>query len=351
MKNLLMLLLIGLLALSSCTTDTDEPKPNSVGDTTLYMAANGLTGFPEAIYDLEGNMIYQSENGDHIKSLVAEGSDWYALIIKEDGNFSIVKNGLKILTGEGFVWCFTVKEGSIYSIMENSDHEVWAYKGYESWQDKGSWYFQQLFKVPNDRLYNTFLVHDGSIAMAILGSTPSISIDEANCPLDEYLDHGFSYVYGIDFYAGSWLITYEDFETGKNMYWWHNDNYECPAYFHTTTSCIVNGHAFILGMKSTKRGVGGLLGVPAVLIDGVEIILSNDLIDFMAVSLASHGMNTYILVKDRTSASVIYKNLVPIKLPDIKTPYDVGPYGATDYEDWKTKLSYLGINAIAVVEK
>ena len=350
MKKLLTLLLIGLLALSSCTTDIDEPLPS--GDTTLYMAARVLPGLLEAIYDLEGNMIYQSEDGDQIKSLVAEGRDWYALIIKEDGNFYIVKNGLKILTGEGFVWCFTVKGGSIYSIMENSDHEVWAYKGWESQQDEGSWYFQQLFKVPDDRLYNTFLVHDGSIAMAILGSTPSISIDEAICPLDEYLDHGFGYVYGIDFYAGSWLISYEDYQTRKNMYWWKNVNYECPTNFLPTASYIVNGHAFILGKKYTSQGVGGLHGVPAVLIDGIETILSNELIDFRAVSLASHDMDTYILVKeDATNTSVIYKNLVPIKLPDIKTPYDVDLYGATDYQDRITQFQYLGINAIAVVER
>jgi len=350
MKKLLKLLLIGLLALSSCTTDKDGPNPMPSGDTTLYMAS-GFVGDPEFIVNLDGDTVYLCEDEEcRIQSLVAEGSDWYALIIKEDGNFYIVKNGLKILTGEGFVWCFTVNEGSIYSIVENSNHEVWAYKGYESQQDKGSWYFKQLFKVPDDRLYNTFLVHDGSIAMAILGSTPSISIDEATCPLDEYLDHGFCYVYGIDFYAGSWLITYDDYQTGKRMYWWKNINYKCPAYFQPITSCIVNGHAFILGTKSTIHGVGGLRGVPAVLIDGVETILSNDLIDFMAVSLASHGMDTYILVKDATNTSVIYKNLVPIKLPDIEMS-DYYKKVFSWYQDGKMNLSEVGIKNIAVVEK
>ena len=164
------------------------------------------------------------------------------------------------------------------------------------------------------------------------------------------MDHGFDWVYGIDFYAGSWLITYEDFETRKNMYWWHNVNYECPADFQPYASSIVNGHSFILGRKTTSQGVGGINGIPAVLIDGIETVLNNDLAGFSAVSLASHGVDTYILVRDNTSLySYIYKNLSAIKLPDVKTPYSVGPYGAQNSNDGKSNLSALGIKAIAVV--
>ena len=88
----------------------------------------------------------------------------------------------------------------------------------------------------------------------------------------------------------------------------------------------------------------------ATLIDGIETVLNNDLAGFSAVSLASHGVDTYILVRDNTSLySYIYKNLSAIKLPDVKTPYSVGPYGAQNSNDGKSNLSALGIKAIAVV--
>lgn len=359
MKKFL-IILFGLLALASCNKDDVEvPFPLPPENASLYMAVNGLPGFPDKIYDLEGNTIYECEEGDIIQSLVAEGSDWYALIRKEGGTFSVLKNGSKILTGEGIVWCFTVNQGAIYTVQEYDNHEVWACKGYESQQDKGSWYDQQLFYVTEgdldcveNWLYNTFMVHDGCVTMAWRGEEPKVMLDGSSHSLNEYLDHGFNWVYGIDFYAGYWLITYEDFKTRKNMYWWLNDNYECPADFQPYTSCIVNGHAFILGKKNTSQGVGGINGLPAVLIDGIETVLSDDLLEFAAVSLVSHGMDTYILVRHREGQhALIYRNLQPIKLPDVKTPYSVSPYGSDYNKDGKSNLSALGIKAIAVVER
>ena len=359
MKKVL-IILFGLLALASCSEDDNDPLDTHLSENaTLYMAVDGLPGFPDKIYDLEGNVIYECEEGSNIQSLVAEGSDWYALIRKENGTFVVVKNGSKIISGEGQIWCFTVENGIVYTVQEYKNFEVWVCKGYESQQDKGSWYNQQLFYVTEGNLdcvenwlYNTFMVHDGSVTIPFRGPEPKIMINGSTHSLNEYLDHGFDWVYGIDFYAGSWLITYEDFETRKNMYWWHNVNYECPDDFQPYASSIVNGHAFILGRKTTSQGVGGINGVPAVLIDGIETVLNNDLVGFSAVSLASHGVDTYILVRDNTSLySYIYKNLSAIKLPDVKTPYSVGPYGSPYTENGMSNVSALGIKAIAVVER
>ena len=103
MKKLLLLFAIAMLALISCTKG-DEPSPEPVGDTTLYMAANGLTGFPEAIYDLQGHIIYQCPDETYsIMSLTSEGSDWYAVLKTDDGIFSVVKNG-KTLTDTEYTY-------------------------------------------------------------------------------------------------------------------------------------------------------------------------------------------------------------------------------------------------------
>lgn len=348
MKKSLLLFAIAMLALISCSKG-DEPSPGPAGGASLYMAVRELTGVPASIYDLQGNTIYTCDKGESIQSLVAEGSDWYALITRAEGTYRVVKNGEKIYASDGKIWCFAVEHGAFYLVLEDDKGSVWACKGWESQQDKGSWYCQPLFEVNKDRLYNTFMVHDGSITMAIHGATAGISINGVDCPLSE-LDHGFNWVYGIDFYAGYWLITYEDFETRKNMYWWKNVNYECPQHFQPTASRIVNGHAFILGEKIISQGVGGLKGLPAVLIDGIETVLNNDHPGYRAVSLASHGVDTYILVNNSAGApSLVYKNLQPISLPDVTTPYSVTPYGSDDYTG-KSNLSMLGIKAIATVE-
>ena len=349
-KKLFCLLAVAVLSLTSCT-DGDEPTPTPTGGGSLYLATRELSGFPARIFDQHGNTIYKCEEGECIRWLVAEGSDWYALITRNDVTYRVVKNGKKIYGSDGKIWCFAVENGAFYLVLEDNDHKVWACKGWESQQDKESWYCQQLFEVNDGRLYNTFMVHDGAITMAMGGAEPAITLNETIHPMNEYLDHGFNWVYGIDNYAGTWLITYEDFETRKNMYWWKNAINECPQYFQPTTSRIVNGHAFILGQKTSSQGVGSIYGLPAVLIDGIETILSDDLMGFEAVGLASHGIDTYILVSHSTgSISCIYKNLKAIRLPDVKMPYVLSPYGSNYSQDGKTNLASIGITAIAVVD-
>lgn len=343
MKKLIWLLTCILLALTSCLTG-DEPSPTPAGSASLYMAMRELPGFPARIFDLKGNTIYKCEQGERIQSLVAEGSDWYALIARDEGTYRVVKNGEAVYASDGKVWCFDVHSGAFYLVLEDGSHAVWACKGWESQQDKGSWYCDQLFEVNDGRLYNTFAVHDGYIVMAVQGATPRISIDESVVLLDERLEHGFKRAYGIDFYSGYWLITYEDYQSGKNMYWWHATNYDCPQDFQPTTSRIVNGHAFILGQKTSAQGESSIFGLPAVLIDGIETVLSDELLGFAAVAVVSHGVDSYILVSHSGgSISCIYKNLHAIRLPDVTIP-------SPDGRGSKVNLAGLGITAIAVVE-
>ena len=340
MKKLLFLFTIPLLAMISCTNG-DEPAPVPVDDTTLYMAVNGLTGFPEAIYDLDGNTIYQSEEGDRIKSLVAEGSDWYAVILKEDGATHVVKNGETIfMTGET-IWCFAVEDGIVYTVQESKLlNEIWVYKN-----------FRRLYEVPSNVYYNTFSVDHGNVAMGVYDEKPCYWYNGEIIPI-EGLENGFDWVYGIDKKGDNMLITYQDITTRKYMYWWKDSHEEMPVGFRPSMSQIVNGHAFILGQKITSQSVGGVRGCPAVMIDGVVTILSNDDRDCEAVGLASHDMDTYILVNNPSAVySTVYKNMQPINLPDVKTPYSVGPYGSGVNQDGKSNLSTLGINAIVVVKR
>ena len=339
MKKFLLLSAIAVLALTSCSSD-DEPKPEPVGDSTLYLAANGLTGFPEAIYDLEGNTIYQSEDGDRIKSLVAEGSDWYAVILKADGASHVVKNGKPIYTTRETIWCMAVENGSVYTVQESRVLDlVWVNKD-----------FQHLYEVPNTVYYNTFTVDHGNVIMGVYDATACYWCNGEFIPVDG-LEDGFNWVYGIDKSNDDMLITYEGINNRKNMYWWNGTSYELPVKFIPSMSQIVNGHAFILGRDASTQGVGGISCFPAIVIDGVETVLSNEEIGYTAVALATHDMDTYILTNSDSRYSLVYKNLHPIKLPDVKTPYSVGPYGSHYNQNGMTNLSALGIKDIAVVEK
>ena len=166
----------------------------------------------------------------------------------------------------------------------------------------------------------------------------------------EGLDEGFGYTYGISRTDDDALYVYQGYLSGKYKYIWNDIKSELPEKFVPTSSYIVNGHAFILGEKIISQGVGGFEGLPAVLIDGIETVLNNDHPGYRAVSLASHGVDTYILVNNSAGApSLVYKNLQPINLPDVTTPYSVTPYGSDNYTG-KSNLSMLGIKAIATVE-
>jgi len=339
MKKLLFLFTIPLLALISCTNG-DEPVPGPIGDTTLYMAANGLTGIPEAIYDLDGNTVYQCELGDHIKSLVAQGSDWYAVILKEDGATHVVKNGETTYMTGATIWCLAVEDGSIYTVQENRvNNTTWVCKD-----------FARIHEVIGAVLHNSFSVDHGNVAMAVFYE-PDYWYNGEFIPIEGF-EGRIENVYGIDKKGDDLLITYQDINTRKYMYWWKGTCGEFSIGFRPSMSQIVNGHAFILGQKLTSESPAGVQGYPVVVIDGVETALSNDNRGYSAVGLASHDMDTYILVNNPSGYySTVYKNMQPITLPDVKTPYSVGPYGSGANQNGKSNLSTLGINAIAVVER
>ena len=339
MKKLLLLFAIAMLALISCTKG-DEPSPEPVGDTTLYMAANGLTGFPEAIYDLQGHIIYQCPDETYsIMSLTSEGSDWYAVLKTDGGIFSVVKNGKTIYTTPEVIWSMAVEHGIVYTVQENkSDNTFWVNRG-----------FERLYEVPSHVNYYTISVHGGAVVFTVNNMKPYTWWNGVIVEF-EGLDEGFGYTYGISRTDDDALYVYQGYLSGKYKYIWNDIKSELPEKFVPTSSYIVNGHAFILGEKIISQGVGGFEGLPAVLIDGIETVLNNDHPGYRAVSLASHGVDTYILVNNSAGApSLVYKNLQPINLPDVTTPYSVTPYGSDDYTG-KSNLSMLGIKAIATVE-
>jgi len=344
MKKFFRLLFIGLLTLTSCSDGRDEPVPEE--NTTLLMAVNAIPGFQEeAIYDLQGNKIYECDKGDRIHSLVAEGRNWYALLQRPDSVYYVVKNGKYVRDCAGIVFGFALNKGSLYTMINLYDH-IWCYKDF----------FTTCFDLDIDGgvLYNTFSVHDGNIAMGINGENPSYWYNGLYIPV-KGLDEGFRRIYGIDIDINTYdeLITFESYQSGKNMYWWKWKKNELPSGFVPTMSRIVNGHAFILGEQTDRQGVGSLVhGVPAVLIDGIETILSDEGIDCKAVSVVSQGMNSFILTQHTGGPySCVYKNMMPLRLPDIHTPYHMGPYGSSDGQDGKSNISMLGIKAIAVLEK
>ena len=139
------------------------------------------------------------------------------------------------------------------------------------------------------------------------------------------------------------------------MYWWNGKNYDMPEMFFPSTSRLINGHAFILGAIKRTLSPGGAHYVPAVIIDGMVTILSDEY-DFAAKQVVADGMDTYILVSDvsgRSNWSLIYKNLQCMDLPNnIVVPENLRKYYAQSLDDdgATTTLINLGITAIAVVK-
>ncbi len=344
MKKLLFFVM-AVMALTSCYDDKNEPLPlDEKTTTTLYMAVNGYAGIPEAIYNLDGEKIFECQEGGHIQSLVSYHSDWYALICWGNGVYQVVKNGNVIHEGDGKIHCFTVYCGDVYTVLENNNKTIWACKN-----------FQRMFDVTDDMMYYTFTVCQGFVCLPFCGDIGGMGVKSGFTMNDSHFsfedgDMQFNWVYGIDIgdQFSEMLITYEDGLTRKYMYWWNGTKHECPDGFVPISSRLVNGHAFILGYKIASPGSSMVL--PTVLIDGVETVLNNDGAGWRAVSMAAHDADTYILVNLETGThSYVYKNLQPIQLPDVTTPYQLVPYGS-DQHDGKTNLSILGIKAIAVVE-
>lgn len=337
----LYIILLGLLALSSCTTGTDEPLPLPEEKPNLYMATEGLTGCPETIYNLYGDTVYQCEDAESsICSLVAEGLDWYALIIRGDGAYNVVKNGKSIyLTGET-IHCFTVENGSIYTVQENKvSNTTWVCKD-----------FERIHEVVGAVLYNNFSVDHGNVTMAIYYE-PEYWYNGEFIPI-EGLEGRIEKVYGIDKKGDDMLITYQDNNTGADLYWWNGVTHEFPEGFIPTTSCIAKGHFFVLGRMMTTLGGHGSQwlphGLPWLIMDGYEEVLSTKTIDFEAAQLVELDGTTYILVKSlRGATSYIFRGFQLLDLPTVEIPDKLKSYYSY-YKDGKVNLSDMGIKCIAV---
>ena len=348
MKNYLFIL-IGLLALASCTNEGDEPRPNPAGSEDLYFATPGFPGYPEMIYNLDGDTIYQCAEGYHIFELLSEGSDWYASLRTEDGIHSVVKDSTTIYTTEETIWCMAVENGIVYTVQENrSDRTVWVYKD-----------FERLYELDRNVNFNTICVSNDIVSFTVYASKPYTWINGRTVGYggpDSGLEEGFGYTFGYDRSGYDVLIAYEGALSDRTyMYWWNGKNYDMPEMFFPSTSRLINGHAFILGAIKRTLSPGGAHYVPAVIIDGMVTIL-NDEDDFAAKQVVADGMNTYILVNDvsgRSNWSLIYKNLQCMDLPNnIVVPENLRKYYAQSLDDdgATTTLINLGITAIAVVK-
>lgn len=347
MKNYLFIL-IGLLALASCTNEGDEPRPNPTGGEDLYFATHGFMGHPEMIYNLDGETIYQCAEDGHILELLSEGSDWYASIANQDGSYSVVKDSTTIYTTQETIWCMAVENGIVYTVQENTtDNTYWVYKD-----------FERLYELDRNVNFNTICVSNDIVTFTVFASKPYTWINGRTVGYggpDSGLEEGFGYTFGYDRSGYDVLITYESSQVGgKYMYWWNGKNYELPQTFIPSASRLINGHAFILGAEITAFGVGGAHYVPAVFVDGMKTIL-NEEYDFKATQVVADGMDTYILVNDvdgNFRRSRIYKNLQRMTLPEnITIPEDIREYYEMLFYDGKTiSLDNLGITAIAVVK-
>lgn len=333
----LMTLLLALMALTACHDSKDEPDPNPVEKTTLYLVTQGFPGYPEFIVNLEGDIIYQCEDDEStIPTLVTDGSDWYVVIRRGDGMFNVLKNGNSIHMINEKLWGFTVEDGIVYTVQENeSSNTIWLCKN-----------FERLYEVPDNAYYNTFTVDHGNVAMGVYDQKPCYWYNGVIIPI-EGLDGGFDWVYGIDMQGDDMLITYQDIPTRKNMYWWKGTRHDFTSPFTLTSSKIVNGQAYILGQKITTQGVGGVDGVAAVIIDGAETIISDE-IGSIAQRIVVDGEDVYILVRPgRTSTNKIYKNMKPIDLPNVVVPDFYKPY----YNGDSCSLGQVGIKCFVVLKR
>jgi len=349
MKNYLFFL-IGLLALVSCTNEGDEPRPNPTGGEDLYFATPGFPGYPEMIYNLDGDTIYQCAEGYHIVELLGDGSDWYASLRTEDGIHSVVKDSTTIYTTQETIWCMAIENGIVYTVQEDrSESTFWVYKD-----------FERLYELDRNVNFNTICVSDDIVSFTVFSTTkPYVWINGITVEFggpNSAPEEGFGYTFGCDRSGYDVLITYEGaLNDGKYMYWWNGKNYDMPEMFFPSTSRLINGHAFILGAIRRTLSPGGAHYVPAVIIDGMVTIL-NDEYDFAAKQVVADGMNTYILVNDvsgRSNWSLIYKNLQCMDLPNnIVVPEKLRKYYAQNLNDdgATTTLVNLGITAIAVVK-
>lgn len=346
MKKILIILL-GLLALTSCSNG-DEPMPDpyngGYGSYDLYVATTGFPWHPEMICSIHGDTIYECAEGAHVLSLLAEDSDWYALLKTDDGVYSSVKNGMLFrVYNVKTIWGFTVDGGAIYTVQENYDGTVWVCKD-----------DQRLYDVPNYVQYNQFSVHDGNVSMGINDGRSGYWYNGSYIEIYG-LQGGCDWVYGIDKQDDNLLITYQsNQESGEYFYYWNGKNYELPENFIPTTSQLVNGHAFVLGGEITSIGASAIRKSTAVIIDGIETVL-NEQPDLAAVQLVASGAFTFILVRDiggRSNKSCIYQNLKLMEVPkSITVPEDVRKYYAQYMnEDGKMSLADLGITAIARVK-
>jgi hypothetical protein len=100
-----------------------------------------------------------------------------------------------------------------------------------------------------------------------------------------------------------------------------------------------------VGRKTTEQQVGGITGVAALIIDGEETTLSDE-IGTSAEQLVAYGQDTYILVRERTGP-VILKNMQSIMLPDIEIPEDLKQaYHDSGFD--MINLKTLGVKCFAV---
>ena len=337
---LLAVLLMGLLALTACQDSKDEPISTFVEKTTLYLATSGFYGHPEFIVSLEGDTVYQCEDTESkIHALVADGNDCYIVIRRrDDGTFNVLKNDNSIYKTEEKLWCFTVKDGIVYTVQEDElSNTIWLCKD-----------FERIYEVPKNVYYFTLSVDYGNVAMGVYDEKPCYWYNGEIIPI-EGLDGGFDWVYGIDKKGDDMLITYQDIPTRSNMYWWKGERHDFESWFTPRCSRIVNGQAYILGKKITQQGVGGVDGVAAVIIDGKETIIS-DVVGSSAEQIVVNGDNDYILVRRGSgNYTEIYKNLETITLPKVEIPEDYKPYHL--YHDYDScTLGELGIKCFTVVK-
>ena len=340
MMKKVIFLLFGVLALASCTKESDAPVFPNVQPTgeTMLLATQGFPGYPEMIFDIKGDTVYLCEDTEHhILSLTTEGSDWYARLSNDAGNYCVVKNGETVYSTPRVIADMAVEGGIVYTVeVDKQDDTRWVYRD-----------FMQLYELDKKVNYNTFFVQDGNVFFTINTLRPYTWWNGRTISF-EGIDEGFAFTYGMDRTNDDILIVYQGYTTRRDKYYWHSAVHDLPEKFAPWTCRIVNGHAIVLGQEKTSSGIGGVNGVPAVIIDGVETLLSEQK-GFAAVQVAQQGMDTYILVNDVRSdsgRSMLYRNMQQVTMPsNIVIPQELLQH----YSQYGTMISLteLGIIDIA----